>query len=217
MAEAVRHVATSAILVSQHTVVIHNVIIALQRDRERQQQEQVQRSRGRRRRQWSCWVRDWLFHGERLRHLHYYNLMKSLREKDPGSEFLAGCFDQTAAFFLLAFWLWPFFVTLVSETVSSETGSVCWGGGWFDFQLPLPLPPPILPPFGIMLDVYMYTTRCLLGKFWLINDEMKIWAITRYVIFSFIRRPQAFVTFARAFVSIRNIRKGLARNWAHCL
>ena len=202
MAEAVRQVATSAILVSQHTVVIHNAIVALQQDRERQQQEQVLRRRGRRRRQWSCWVRDWLFHGESLRHSHYYNLMESLREKDPGSEFLAGCFDQTAAFFLLAFLLWPFVVTLDSETVSSETGSVCWGGGWFDFHLPIPLAPPFLPPFGIMLHVY--TTRCLLGKFWLINDVTKIWASTRYVIFSFI--TQAFVTFARAFVSIPNIR-----------
>ena len=35
MAEAVRQVATSAILVSQHTVVIHNAIVALQQDRER--------------------------------------------------------------------------------------------------------------------------------------------------------------------------------------
>ena len=160
-------------------------------------------------------MRDWLLHCERLRHSHYYNLMESLREKDSGSEFLAGCFDQTAAFFLLAFLLWPLVVTLVSETVSSETGSVCWGGCWFDFHLPLPLPPPFLPPFGIMLDVY--TTRCLLGKFWRINDETKILASTRYVIFSFIRRSQAFVTFARAFVSFRNIRKGLPRNSAHCL
>ena len=45
----------------------------------------------------------WLLHSERLRHSHYYNLMESLQEKDSGSEFLAGCFDQTAAFFLLAF------------------------------------------------------------------------------------------------------------------
>ena len=42
MAEAVRQVATLAILVSQHTFVIHNAIVALQQDRERQQQEQVQ-------------------------------------------------------------------------------------------------------------------------------------------------------------------------------
>ena len=177
----------------------------------------VQRRRGRGRGQGSCWVRDWLLHGERLRNSHYYNLMDSFREKDPGSEFFAGCFDQTAAFFLLTFFLlWPLVVTLVSETVSSETGSVCWGGGWFDFHLPLPLPPPFLAPFGIMLDVY--TTRCLLGKFRRINDETKTWASTLYVIYSFIRRSQAFVlTFARAFVSIRNIRKGLARNWAHCL
>ena len=118
-------VASSAILVSQYTVVIHNAIIALQQDRERQQQEQVQRRSGRCRRQWSCWVSDWQLHGEGLRHSHYYNLMESLREKDPGSEFRAGCFDQTAAFVLLAFLLWPFVVTLVSETVSSEKGSVC--------------------------------------------------------------------------------------------
>ena len=124
MAEAVRQVATSAILVSQH-IVIHNAIVALQQDRERQQQEKFQRRRGRRRSQVSCWVRDWLLHGERLRHSHYYNLMESLREKDPGSEFLAGCFDQTTAFFLLAFLLWPLVVTLISETVASETGSVC--------------------------------------------------------------------------------------------
>ena len=48
MAEAVRQVATLAILVSQHTVVIHNAIVALQQYRERQQQEQVQRRRRRR-------------------------------------------------------------------------------------------------------------------------------------------------------------------------
>ena len=125
MAEAVRQVATSAILVSQHTVVIHNVNVALQQDREWQQREQFQRRRGRRRRQGSCWVRDWLLHGERLRHSHYYNLMESLREKDPGSEFLAGCFDQPTAFFLLAILLCPLVVTLISETVSSKTGSVC--------------------------------------------------------------------------------------------
>ena len=212
MAEAVRQVATSAIMVSQHTVVIHNALVALQQDRERQQQEQVQHRIGRHRRQGSCWVRDWLLQGERLRHSHYYNLMESLREKDPDSEFmaglteslrekdpdsefLAGCFDQTAAFFLLAFLLWPLVVTLVSKTVSSETGSVCWGGGRLDFHLPLPLPAPFLPPFDIMLDIY--TTMCLLGKFWRINDETKIWASTRYVIFSFIWRSQAFVTFAR--------------------
>ena len=47
MAEAVRQVAISAILVSQHTVVIHNAIVALQQDRERQQQEQFQRRRRR--------------------------------------------------------------------------------------------------------------------------------------------------------------------------
>ena len=121
MAEAVRQVATLAILVSQHTVVIHNAIVALQQDRERQQQEQLQCRRHRRRRQWSCLVRDWLLHGERLRHSHYYNLMESLREKDSGSEFLADCFDQIAAFFLLAFLLWPFVVTSASETVSSGT------------------------------------------------------------------------------------------------
>ena len=138
MAEAVRQVAISAILVSQHTVVVHNTIVALQQDRERQQQEQVQRRRRQRRRQRSCWVRAWLLHCERLRHSHYYNLMESLREKDSGSVFLAGCFDQTAAFFLLAFLLWPLVVTLVSETVSSETGPVCWGGDWFNFHLPLP-------------------------------------------------------------------------------
>ena len=125
MAEAVRQVATSAILVSQHTVVIHNANVALQQDREWQQQEQFQRRKGRRRRQGSCWVRDWLLQGERLRHSHYYNLMESLREKDPGSEFLAGCFDQPTAFFLLAILLWPLVDTLISETVSSETGSVC--------------------------------------------------------------------------------------------
>ena len=136
MAEAVRQVAISAILVSQHTVVNHKAIVALQQDRERQQQEQVQRRRRRRRRQRSCWVRDWLLHGERLRHSQYYTLLESLREKDSGSEFLAGCFDQTAAFFLLDFLLWPFVVTLVSETVSSETGSVCWGGGGFTFTCP---------------------------------------------------------------------------------
>ena len=34
MAEAVRQVATSAILVSHHTVVIHNANVALQQDRE---------------------------------------------------------------------------------------------------------------------------------------------------------------------------------------
>ena len=111
MAEAVRQAATSAKLVSQHTVVIRNAIVALQQDRERQQQEKFQRRRGRRRSQVSCWVRDWLLHGERLRHSHYYNLMGSLREKDPVSEFLAGCFDQTTAFFLLAFLLWPLVVT----------------------------------------------------------------------------------------------------------
>ena len=105
MAEAVRQVATSVISVSQHTVVIHNSIVALQQDRERQQLGQVQRRKGQGRRQGSCWVRDWLLHGERLRNSHYYNLMDSLREKDPGSEFLAGCFDQTAAFFLLTFFL----------------------------------------------------------------------------------------------------------------
>ena len=213
MAESVRQVAALAILVSQYTVVIHNAIVALQQDRERQQQEQVQRRR--RRRQRSCWVRDWLLHSERLRHSHYYNLMESLREKDSGSDFLAGCFDQTAVFFLLAFLLWLPVVTSVSETVSSETGSVCWGGGWFDFHLPLPFPPPFLPPFGIMLDVY--TSRCLLGKCWRINDETKMLANTLYIIFSFIRRSLAFVTLAKAFVSIRNIRKGLARNSAHCL
>ena len=49
------------------------------------------------------------------------------------------------------------------------------------------------------------------------NDETKKLPSTRYVIFSFIRRSQAFVTFAKAFVSIRNIRKGLTRNSAHCL
>ena len=136
MAEAVRQVAISAILVSQHTVVIHNAIVALQQDRERQQQEQVQRSTRRRRRQRSCWVRDWLLHCERLRHSHYYNLMGCLREKDSGSEILAGCFDQTTAFLLLAFLLWPLVVTLVSETVSSETGSVCWGGGGLTFTCP---------------------------------------------------------------------------------
>ena len=58
MAEAVRQVATSAILVSQHTVVIHNAIIALEQDRDRQQQELVQRRRCRRRSKGSCWVRD---------------------------------------------------------------------------------------------------------------------------------------------------------------
>ena len=157
MAEAARQVAISAILVSQHIVVIHNAIVALQQDRERQR-KQVQRRRRRRRRQRSCWVRDYLLHCEGSRHSHYYNLMESLREKDSGSEFLAGCFDQKAAFFLLPFLFWPLVVTLVSETVSSETCSVCWGGGWFDVHLPLPLPPPFLPPFGIMLDVY--TTRC---------------------------------------------------------
>ena len=123
-----RQVAISAILLSQHTVVNHKAIVALQQDRERQQQEQVQRRRRRRRRQRSCWVRDWLLHGERLRHSQYYTLFESLREKDSGSEFLAGCFDQTAAFFLLGFLLWPLVVTLVSETVSSKTGSVCWEG-----------------------------------------------------------------------------------------
>ena len=41
MAEAVRQVATIAILVSQHTVVIHNTIVAPHQDRERQQQEQT--------------------------------------------------------------------------------------------------------------------------------------------------------------------------------
>ena len=156
MAEAVRQVAISAILVSQHTVVNHKAIVALQQDRERQQQEQVQRRR--RRRRTVILVTGWLLHGERLRHSQYYTLLESLPEKDSGSEFLAGCFDQTAAFFLLGFLLWPLVVTLVSETVSSETGSVCWGRGWFYFHLPLPLPPPFLPPFGIMLDVY--TTRC---------------------------------------------------------
>ena len=122
-------------------------------------------------------MRDWLLHGERLRHSHYYNLMENLQEKDSGSEFLAGCFDQTAAFFLLAFLLWPLVVSSVSETVKSETGSVCWE--WVG---------------------------------------AKILASTRFVIFSFIRRSQAFVTNARACVnSIRNIRKGLTRNSAHCL
>ena len=48
IAEAVRQVATLAILASQHTVVIHNAIDAMQQDRERQQQEQVQRRRRRR-------------------------------------------------------------------------------------------------------------------------------------------------------------------------
>ena len=150
---------------------MHNAIVALQQDRERQQQEQIQRRRGRRRRQGSCWVSDWLLHGKRLRHSHYYNLMESFREKDPGSEFLAVCFDQTATFFLLAFLLWHLLVTSVSETASLETGSVCWGGGWCDFHLPLPLPPPFLPHFVIMLDVY--TTRCLLGKFWRIMTKRK--------------------------------------------
>ena len=93
MAEAVRQVATLAILVSQHNVFIHNAIVALQQDRERQQQEQVQCRRRRRRRQQSYWMRDWLLHGERLRHSHYYNLMESLQENDFGSELLAGYFD----------------------------------------------------------------------------------------------------------------------------
>ena len=163
----------------------------------------------------SNWARDWLLHGERLRHSHYYNLMESLQEKDSGSEFMAGCFDQTSAFFLLAFQLWPLVVTSVSETVLSETGCVCWGRGWFDFTLPLPFPPNFLPHFDIVLDVY--TKTCFLAKCWRINYETTILASTRFVIFSFIRRSQAFTTFAKAFVSIRNIRKGLARNSAHCL
>ena len=123
MAEAVRQVATSAILVSQHSVVIHNAIVALQQDRERQQQEQSQRRRGRRRKKGSCWVRDWLLHGERLRHLQYYNLMESLREKDPGVP--GRLFLPNNNLFLISLFLWPLFVTLISETVSSEAGSVC--------------------------------------------------------------------------------------------
>ena len=45
MAESVRQVATSAILVSQQTVVIHNAIVALQQDRDGKRQEQVERKK----------------------------------------------------------------------------------------------------------------------------------------------------------------------------
>ena len=157
MAEAVRQVAISAILVSQHTVVNHKAIVALQQDRERQQQEQVQRRRRRRRRQRSCWVRDWLLHGERLRHSQYYTLLESLREKDSGSEFLAGCFDQTAVFLIRLFALASCcHISLRNGVIGNRLCLL--GRGWFYLHLPLPLPPPFLSPFGIMLDVY--TTRC---------------------------------------------------------
>ncbi|XP_041366787.1 uncharacterized protein LOC121381526 [Gigantopelta aegis] len=84
MAEAARQVATLALLVSHHAVVTQVAVVALQQEeQERRQQHQTQRRRRRQTRQRSCWVRDWLPHGERLRHSHYYNLMESLRQRDP--------------------------------------------------------------------------------------------------------------------------------------
>ena len=84
MVEAVRQVATLAVLVSQHAVVTHRAVVALeQEEQERSEQQQLQGRRRRQRRQRLCWVRDWLSHGDRLRHSHYYNLMESLRLRDP--------------------------------------------------------------------------------------------------------------------------------------
>ena len=84
MAEAARQVATLALLVSHHAVVTQVAVVALQQEeQERRQQHQTQRRRRRQTRQMSCWVRNWLSHGERLRHSHYYNLMESIRLRDP--------------------------------------------------------------------------------------------------------------------------------------
>ena len=55
----------------------------------------------------------------------------------------------------------------------------------------------------------MLETRCSLDKCWRIIDVKKILASTSNAIVSFIRHSQAFVTFATAFVSIHNIRKGI--------
>ena len=83
MAEAARQAATLALLVSHHAVVTLVAVVALQQEeQERRQQHQTQCRRRRQTRQRSCWVRDWLSHGERLRHSHYYNLMESLRQRD---------------------------------------------------------------------------------------------------------------------------------------
>ena len=84
MVDAARQVATLALLFSHHADVTQVAVDALQQEeQERRQHRQTQRRRRRQTRQMSCWVRDWLSHRQRLRHSHYYNLMESLRQRDP--------------------------------------------------------------------------------------------------------------------------------------
>ena len=86
MVDAARQVATLALLCSHHADGTHFAVDALQQEeQERRQHRQTQRRRRRQTRQRSCWVRDWLSHRQRLLHSHYYNLMESLRQRDPDS------------------------------------------------------------------------------------------------------------------------------------
>ena len=146
MAEAVRQVATLAILVSQHTVVIHNAIVVLQQDRERQQQEQTQLRRRQRRRQRSCWVRDWLLHlevatltllqldGEPSRKRLWLGVPGRLFRPDS-SLFLIGLFTLASCCH----------ISLRDSGIRNRLSLL--GRGWFDFPLPLPFPLPFLLPF----------------------------------------------------------------------
>ena len=84
MVDAARQFAKLALLFSHHADVTQFAVDALQQEeQERKQHRQTQRRRRRQTRQRSCWVRDWLSHRQRLRHSHYYNLMESLRQRDP--------------------------------------------------------------------------------------------------------------------------------------
>ena len=76
MAKAVRQVATLAVLVSQHAVVTHRAVVALQQEeqeRRQQQQQQHQRRRRRQRRQRSCWVRKVKRNASKCLHMSYGN------------------------------------------------------------------------------------------------------------------------------------------------
>ena len=87
-----RQIVLIAILAAEAAFCAYYALIALEELEEQERRPHVRRQilpreqrRGARGRARTCWVRDWLSHGERQAHSHYYSLMDNLRVNDPSS------------------------------------------------------------------------------------------------------------------------------------